>query len=676
MDSNAPYVHPLHALAVYAESIVGGARVAVFGDSSIGLGTKLAELGARSVHVWDPDGDRAADEANHVTRDVVVRPYVENEPDHRPIDLAIVADLGIFRDPGAIVRRVRRMVGEEGVALVAAKSADAARDTRSRPFDYYDLFDLVAPEFESVRMVGQLPFHGVALVELGEDEESPSVSVDTQLADVGRGPEVFVVVASQRGARLEPYAIVQLPAAVSLSEALPEEDEDAGVGVGVESADLDDEEPDETDQDEPLRVGEDEHPGPAMRASQATLEALAQAQIRVELLTNQLEDLRARAADAERATEAVSALEEALRARSTHAVDLEKSLSARGRELADLSNEVEEMRAAADAGRIAAVQVEELAKRADRAERRLATLEQELSTGVESQSKELFEMEELLRERAKALRGLEIELARRDQMVRDIVGTLDDVTPAGVATSREVASHAPVHASVHAPEWRDDEAGRALAQELAHEKEELAREKQELAREKAENARLRGQLDAMALDLARREADAHASAWQIAELERELGELQERQLAQLRAAPPEASSPRPDPRGSRELDRALDELDSLRAALTQEHEARARAESGEELTRARAEIERQAVLMEQLVRQLDARRPSDFERALGGGGSGGGGGGAGGGGAGGGGGGSGGGGGGRGGGGGGSSGGGGASSGGGNAPAGSSEESR
>ena len=607
MDSNAPYVHPLHALAVYAESIVGGARVAVFADSSIGLGAKLMELGARTVHVWDPDVERAADEANHTSRGVVVRPYSEHDPDVRPIDLAIVADLGIFADPGAIVRRARRMVGEEGVALVAAKSAEAARDSISRPFDYYDLFDLVAPEFESVRMVGQLPFHGVALVELGEDEESPSVSVDTQLAESGRGPDVFVVVASQHGARLEPYAIVQLPTPVSFHEPLHEaagarlageergeEREDRGSeDRGSDGDDVDDE------RDRVRERGDDRED---LRVGDVATDALTQAQIRAELLTSQLEDMRGRAAEAERANEAVATLEEALRARSAHIVELEKSVSARGRELGELSSEVEEMRAAADAGRIAAAQVEEVARRADRAERRLAALEQELSTGVESQSKELFEMEQLLRERAQTLRGLEVELARRDQMVRDLVGTLDEHTrhqgSGAVETGDERAAEPEVGAAPPAPIHqhepaaaergkRDDEASRALVEE---------------------NAGLRAQLDALALDLARREGDAHASAWQIAELER--------QLAELRAAPPEASSPRPDAREAREgatLAQALDELDSLRAALTQEHEARTRAESGEELARARAEIERQAVLMEQLVGQLDARRHPDFE---------------------------------------------------------------
>ncbi len=577
MPSNALGVHPQHALAVYAESMADGARVAVFGDASLGLGARLAELGARAVHVWDPDGDRAAEEAESAPHGVVVRPYAEHDPDVRPIDLAIIADLGLFDDPASLVRRVRRMVGEEGVALVAAQSIDAkasyagdakasyAGDQTSRPFDYYDLFDLVAPEFESVRMVGQLPFHGLALVELGDEDESPSVSVDTQLADGGRAVEAYVVVASQHGARLEPYAIVQLPNDARTAAAVAVRDD-------VLAAPEDALEDDEDDEDALEEIEEEvERAERAGVAAASDREALASAQMRVELLTGQVEELRARAAEAERALEAVAALEEALRARSGHAQELEQMVAARGRQMAELSNEVEEMRAAADAGRIAAAQVEEVARRADRAERRVDSLEQELAKGGETQSKELSEMERLLRDRALSLQQLEAELARREQMVRDLVGTLEEAGE-DATTLRPPAAR---------------EAERPTANEvdgLAH-----SRVAQELGQE---NARLRAQLDALALDLARREGEAQATIWQISELER--------QLAQ---AVSEAASPAIDP----QLAHALDELDTLRAALAQEHAARARAESGEELERARAEIERQAVLMEQLVRQLDAR---------------------------------------------------------------------
>jgi hypothetical protein len=533
MDSNAPSVHPQQALAVYAESLVAGARVAVFGDASLGLGARLVELGARSVQLWDPEPSRARVEAEQAPRAVTISPYADSEADTRIFDLALVVDLGQFGDPAGVVRRVRRSVGPDGVAMIAAKSAEMAQPDGLRAFDYYDLFDLVAPEFESVRMVAQLPFHGIALVELGEEDESPAVNVDTQLAESGRVPEAFVVVASQRGARVEPYSIVQLP--------VPPRVEDAPV-----------------DRD-----------------------ALARAELRGEFLTSQLDDLRARMAEGARAAEELPALEESLRARSARVAELEKALAARGRDLADLSNEVEEMRGAAEAGRIAAVQVEEVALRADRAERRVALLEGEVASlshevarSGDVHSAELARAEEGLRERSQAVRLLEGELARRDQMVRDLVGSLDEV-------------HIEAMPEPAAPKADLPDVTGTLDRLRALEDDAV---------------RLRSQLDALALDLARREGEAQAAAWQITELERELARRQASEGEGASATTPEASSPHTD----RQLGQALDEIAVLRAALSQEHEARRRVESGEELARARAEIERQAVLLEQLARESAA----------------------------------------------------------------------
>ncbi len=81
-----------------------------------------------------------------------------------------------------------------------------------------------------------------------------------------------------------------------------------------------------------------------------------------------------------------------------------------------------------------------------------------------------------------------------------------------------------------------------------------------------ENARLRERLDALALDLARREGEAHASTWKVAELERHLAQG---------AAPTTENGPGP----VTELSAALDEVDALRRALVQEHDARVRAEA-------------------------------------------------------------------------------------------------
>jgi hypothetical protein len=513
-----PPLHPQHALAVYAEALVAGARVAVFGDASMQLAERLVGLGARAVFVWDPDEERARLESERSPRGTNVRPYSAAELDARLVDVAVIPDLRLFEEPAELMALVRRMVGEEGVAIVASPNRDVVVDERLGGFDYYELFDLVAAEFDAVRMVAQLPFHGVALAELGGDGESPTVSVDTQLAEDDRAPEGFVALAGQRDVRLDMYAIVELPFSQA---AAPEAESNENVVV-----------------------------------------ALAQAQLRAELLESRLDELRAAQAASERVAEKAVALEGALHERSAQFAVLEAALAASSRQAGGLSAEVEELRSAAEVGRVAAIEVEELARKADRAEHRVRALEQEVALAANAHSLELGRLEEALRDRAQSLRLVEAEVARREQMVRDLVGTLDEAAGAS----------APTPAATHAPE---DQAG-----ELAE-----------------ENARLRDRLDALALDLARREGEGQASSWTIAELERKLSQA------------PASEPVREDGELRAQLSAALDELDALRRALAQEHEARLRVESGDELAGARAEIERQAALLRQLeerARELES----------------------------------------------------------------------
>ena len=335
-------------------------------------------------------------------------------------------------------------------------------------FDYYDLFDLVAGQFADVRMIARLPFHGVTLAEVSEDD-SPAVSVDTQLADEDHSPEAFIALASQRGVSLDPYAIIELPA--------------------------------------PRLVAADAAGSRVLQAE------LAQERTRIQALTEQVQ---------------------ALEARASAVAELERELLARRRQIVELSSEVEEKRAAAEAGRIAAAQVGDLALRADRAERLVARAEPELARLSEAHALELARLEEALFERAGIVQQLEAELARRERMVLDLIHTLE-----------EQSAPRPSASEPGPPPPRDERIEMALAEE---------------------NARLRERLDALALDLARREGEAQAAAWSIAELERRL----------------EPSSDRAglhDAGGENRLAAALDELDALRKALVQEHEARARAES-------------------------------------------------------------------------------------------------
>lgn len=252
-------------------------------------------------------------------------------------------------------------------------------------------------------------------------------------------------------------------------------------------------------------------------------------------------------------------LESRLERRSARCAELESELALRVAEARDLSARCAELES--DLAPRAA-EARDLALRADRAESRAGELEREIASSDEARAVEVLRLEAALRERAQAFRSLEAELARRDEIVRELVSSHAD----GIA----VSSPRPGPAADVAP--------------ASDEPRENPAPPPENPTLRDENARLRRQLDALAVDLARREADAHASGWTVTELERRLAEL-ERQSAPVS---PGAA-----------LSQALDEVDVLRRALAQEHEARVRVESGAALAQARADIERLTVLLEQ-----------------------------------------------------------------------------
>ncbi len=528
MKSNVRSVHSPQALAVYAESLAAGGRVAVFGDSSLGVASRLASLGARDVRVWDPDRARARLEAARAPENVTVEAYAPaGAPSLEGMDLAIVPDLGLFEDAANLIARVRDVVGDDGIALIAAANREG-QDRDSGAFDYYELFDLVANGFEDVRMIAQMPFYGVALVRLGDDDDAPSVSVDTQLAPEGRLPDAFVVLASRRPMAFDPYAIIELPEPPSAPPPYELEARCEALAEALEKAQSQERE----------------------------------AQRHVENLQT---ELRARNLGSERASARVLDLESSLLNQSTRCAELEAALVERARHLSDLSTEVEEMRTAAEAGRIAAADIEQIARRADRAERRLADVEQDLGVSAEKHSVELARFEEGLRERARLVQSLESELARRDKMVRELVSALEEAEAAEVPAPLPAAIPAPLPVAMPAPlPTVDDRAERALTEE---------------------NARLRDQLNVLALDLARREGEAQAMGWTVAELERRLA-LATAPVAVSPVVAPEPTGAALHEPGDDELRAALDELDALRRALAQEHEARGKAESAEKVARA------------------------------------------------------------------------------------------
>lgn len=228
-----PRIHPSIALAPYVEALVVGRRVAVLGDATLGVADALLARGARLVHAYDPDPARVAEviarkapafgspAAGRPAARGVVHALLDNDLGVRDgaFDAVIVPDLSRFADRTDVLRRARRLCAHTGAVVVASPNPDAKRRLlggggeapREAPPGYYELFDLLTLQFPVVRMVGQAPFVGWAIVDFAPDRE-PDVAFDASLMAGTEEPEIFVAIASERAIATDAYLVVEVPA--------------------------------------------------------------------------------------------------------------------------------------------------------------------------------------------------------------------------------------------------------------------------------------------------------------------------------------------------------------------------------------------------------------------------------------------------------------------------------
>lgn len=597
----------LDALLVYAEPLAEGAEIIVVGDASLGLAERLVDLGARAVVVLDPESTRAHRFSALLRGERRISVRALGDTDVATLgaaDLVIAPDLALLAsslpDLRARIGRLRRAVVPSGAFVAMARAEMEADDDEAFADEigpavvgYAELYELFAIDFDNVAMTGVLPFRGVVFAELGADagDESPAVSVDTRLA-TGAAPSVFVVVASQAPVGLDPYAIVQVPEGDDLS---------AHEDVAIAS--------------------------------------LADAAVRGETLASEVETLAARLRVSElRAAESVGHLERARFEREaalTRAAELELVLAAAQQSIANLERrlvaseqgllERDDQLAAQSAAMAVALSrledeirareaddarareravdpalVEALTVRAERAESALALNVADLAHVGDSHAKDTALLEGQLRERAHVIADLEKEIVRREQLVRELVTSLEDAREGATAAMPSFEAAPPLPP--------------ASSRELVHARHELGqmRDARDAARDEAHA--FRGKLDALADEVARREGELVAQAWRISELENERIRLLARAQGAARRSVAQdrsdehvsAMPPSPAPSGAHsellrdELSRVRDERDALRQALVKEHAARVSAESGEELAHARAELARQSALLEQM----------------------------------------------------------------------------
>lgn len=479
------------ALSVYVEPLADGARVLVVEGGDGELATRVEELGARAVHLYDPArGDGALD-----VRDAA-------------FDLVVIPDVGALEDPAAVVSKLRRVVDPRGALVAMGRArADADADTALDAFPelapaslgYAELYDLFAVRFEHVSMTGVVPFRGVVFAELGHEDSDVGVSVDTRLADAPP-PRVFVVVASREPCPLEPYAIVQVG-----SEILPRRDIEAEAAFAAMHLKA-----------ELLAAQLDEQ-----RARVVAAESQAgNVGPRLERVVAERDAAVVRAAELEAI---VVATQQAMAALERRLLVAEQGMLERDDRIAALHAELD----ARGEGTFDADEVADLVARAERAEAALALHVADLAHVSEAHASETAALEEQLRERARVIGALEKEILRREQLVKELVTSLEEERESGAGAM--VFAEPPPMPAAPSPELRE------------------------------ENARLRKKLDDLAMDVARREGELRAQAWRITELEN--------------AGGGSGASARVT-----ELER---ELDALRQALKQEHALVERLQNGE-----------------------------------------------------------------------------------------------
>jgi SAM-dependent methyltransferase len=207
------------ALAAFSESFVQSRRVLVFGSSLSAAPRLLIERGARMVQVCDPNPARVEEAAERLAAPGLAFTTFSDEllqAREGSFDFVMVENLAAF-DARAVVTRAKRLLAPRGVALFATPNRDSPApllpppEPSAAPLDYYALYDLAKAEFEHVRMLGQAPFIGYAVVDFAP-EGPPEPSIDSEFVPRGsEEPEIFLALASRHRTSAPSYVVVQLP---------------------------------------------------------------------------------------------------------------------------------------------------------------------------------------------------------------------------------------------------------------------------------------------------------------------------------------------------------------------------------------------------------------------------------------------------------------------------------
>jgi len=473
-----PSIRASAALAAYAESLVDGRRVIVFGDASSSLADLLLERGARIIQVYDPDPARAAEAAaRNTSRSLSFAPLSEGSLSIRDgaFDLALVENLSRFEEPANLLRRVKRTLTRRGTALVASPNPEVKQrllpdHTATRELEYYALYDLLADEFEEVRMLGQTPFVGYAVAAFAP-EDDPAPTIDAGFVPGGaEEPEWFVALASQQPQRAEEYAVVQLP----MKWTLPVDTVGRPGGTPPRPA-------------RRQRAGRDEGDGDAtsgsalgqlveLREQLARREAwIAELEARATAADARADDVQAEAEEAKARAESATAAE---RRANERIARLEQKLDAAQEQITKLRSEAKalqaekkSLQAEAQAARRESEQRTERDAELQAADQARASKLVELEGIEEQASRDLAALEEQLQQRAEEIRRLEQELREAARISQELVHELEN-RPERAQADPELTAKLDALAAVNAEREGDLAAARYRVKQLEIELEE------------------------------------------------------------------------------------------------------------------------------------------------------------------------------------------------------------
>lgn len=434
------HLPPSIVFAVCAEPFADGHRAVVFGDATSPLAEELVQRGARLVQVCDPISTRAATAAaGNRNRQISIASLEDAEAAIRSgaYDVAIIPDLPRAGPASAVLSLARRALAERGLAFVAAPNPEAKTVLVPHPsgagteatLGYYELYDSVSAHFDEVKMLGQTPFVGYAVVDFAADGE-PDVSIDSELVPGGaEEPEWFVACGSTEPAPIEAIQIVQLPASQVVTS------EDGKIADELRAARA--AEAHLIDRVAKLEV---ELAALSERKSGAPPERIVELEEQLSLREEQVRELTARAAASEALAEEARSETEALREKAEPSPDLE----------------VLRQRAESVESTVAALAREKKGLE-EQLVRKQTQLDELLRVSTDKDPDELTALEQQLAERSQQIRKLEADLAEAERIGRELVAELRRHGPAlgdSAAESEPLTSeNARLRADLEAATW-------------------------------------------------------------------------------------------------------------------------------------------------------------------------------------------------------------------------------